>query len=344
MSGGGSVPLGNIHGSGGGRERPPGVDSDIGGQGRSETTPPPDQPHLKFRITGVRAVEHAAAPTLSFTMEIEDTSGREVFMSGLTVGIHIEPAKRAYQEQDKAKLVELFGEVHRWKTTAQRMVWSIETVLLPSFTGKTRVEVRVACNYDLELSAAKYFYSVSDGEIPLAFHFNGSIYYAADAGRLQVVQIPWDSICDFKMPIEVWSEMIDSYYPYRGWVPVHRDTLDALQRLKANRGSPTFDAAISELLANKMDTELTTATPGPSAAAHEARRAPARGHKMDLPEGMPQPGIAPPMGVSTRKPIDPPPKKPAPAKPANGSTASNGPKKPSPPAPEKPAADEGTDG
>ena len=50
------------------------------------------------------------------------------------------------------------------------------------------------------------------------------------------------------MPVSVWREMIDSYYPYRGWVPVHLDTLDALQRLKARLGAPTFDAAVTELL------------------------------------------------------------------------------------------------
>ncbi|MFN2612224.1 MAG: DUF6084 family protein [Solirubrobacterales bacterium] len=278
------APLGGLHGNGGARHpRPPGVDSDVGGQGPAETAPPPDQPHPKFTVTGVRAVDHAAAPTLAFTMEVDDPSGREVFMSGFTVGIHIEPSKRAYQEQDKAKLVELFGEPHRWSATAQRMVWTIETVLLPSFTGKTTVEVNVACNYDVELAAAKYFHSVSDGQIPLAFHFNGSIYYAGDEGRLQVIQIPWDTISDFQMPIETWKEMIDSYYPYRGWVPVHRDTLDALQRLKSQRGSPTFDAAISELLAEKTITE-----PKLTGVPEDV--------ELDLPPGMPQPGKAPPMG------------------------------------------------
>ncbi len=245
----GGAPLGNIHGNGRHR-RPPGVDSDIG-QGPAETAPPPGQPALRFAITGVRTVEHAAAPTIAFTMEVEDPAEREVFMAGLTVGVHLEPSKRAYQEQDKAKLVELFGEPHRWSTTAQRMVWSIETVLLPSFKGSTTVEIPIACSYDVELAATKYFHSVTDGEIPLAFHFNGSVYYAGDDGKLQVIQIAWDTICDFKMPIEAWREMIDSYYPYRGWVPVHRDTLEALQRLKTRTGSPTFDAAITELLAEQ---------------------------------------------------------------------------------------------
>jgi hypothetical protein len=70
------------------------------------------------------------------------------------------------------------------------MHWTSESVLLPSFTGSTTAQIEVLCNYDVELAAAKYFHSVDDGEIPLAFHFNGSVYYSSDGGRLQVVQVP----------------------------------------------------------------------------------------------------------------------------------------------------------
>jgi hypothetical protein len=131
------------------------------------------------------------------------------------------------------------------------MHWTSESLLVPSFRGRTEAEIEVLCNYDVELAAAKYFHSVTDGEVPLAFHINGSIYYSGDDDRLQVVQVPWDTSLDFAMPISVWKEMIDSYYPFRGWIPVHRDTLDALQRLKARLGAPTLDAAVTELLARE---------------------------------------------------------------------------------------------
>ena len=42
--------------------------------------------------------------------------------------------------------------------------------------------------------------------------------------------------------------MIDSYYPHRGWLPLHRETLEALRRRKVERGLPTYDAAVLELL------------------------------------------------------------------------------------------------
>ena len=116
------------------------------------------------------------------------------------------------------------------------MHWTTETVLIPSFTGSTTANIEVLCNYDVELAAAKYFHSVTDGEIPLAFHFNGSVYYSAGTAASRSSRCPGTRRANFALPLSVWTEMIDSYYPYRGWVPVHRDTLDALQRLKARSG------------------------------------------------------------------------------------------------------------
>ena len=42
--------------------------------------------------------------------------------------------------------------------------------------------------------------------------------------------------------------MIDRHYPGSGWIRVHEDTLRRLQLRKAERGLPTFDAAVAELL------------------------------------------------------------------------------------------------
>ena len=48
------------------------------------------------------------------------------------------------------------------------------------------------CTYDLELAAAKYLYSLPDGEVPLSFHFTGSVLHRGDDGQLQVVLDPVD--------------------------------------------------------------------------------------------------------------------------------------------------------
>jgi hypothetical protein len=244
-------PVEEIRSRGAPHPRPPEVEADTAERGQPETSRRADEPGLQLGITGVEAIPHAAAPTLAFALSVDDPSGREIFMAALSVQIQIEPAKRTYHAEEKAKLTELFGEPHRWSVSAQRMHWTSESLLVPSFRGSTEAEIEVLCNYDVELAAAKYFHSVTDGEVPLAFHFNGSVYYSGEDDRLQIVQVPWDTSIDFAMPVSVWKEMVDSYYPFRGWIPVHRDTLDALQRLKARLGAPTLDAAVTELLARE---------------------------------------------------------------------------------------------
>lgn len=228
--------------------RPAGVEADVGGKGPPETAPSGGQPWLRFAIADVVPVLHAAAPTLSFTLDVEDRSGGEVFMAALSVMIQIEPIKRSYEPEERERLTELFGEPHRWATSAQRMMWSTESVLVPAFRGRTTAEMQVLCNYDLELAATRYFHGVGDGEVPLAFHFNGSVYYSGEGGGLQITQIPWDTVADFRMPLSVWKSMIDAYYPYRGWLPLHRETLEALRRRKVERGLPTYDQAVLEML------------------------------------------------------------------------------------------------
>lgn len=41
---------------------------------------------------------------------------------------------------------------------------------------------------------------------------------------------------------------MDLYFPNGGWIRVRRDTLDGLQRFKAERALPTWDQAFELLL------------------------------------------------------------------------------------------------
>ena len=74
------------------------------------------------------------------------------------------------------------------------------------------------------------------------------MFYEADAGRMQVVQVPWDCNARYRMPVAAWRRAIEAHYPHRTWVPVHAETLARLQRLKLGRGLPSYDAVIDELL------------------------------------------------------------------------------------------------
>jgi hypothetical protein len=214
-----------------------------------ERSPFSGAPDPEFEVLRAEPVERAAAPTLSFTVRASDDSDRRVFAIALTAVITIEPSKRRYDEETRERLIELFGEPQRWASTTTNFRWAQADALVAAFEGSTEFELVVPCTYDLELAAAKFFHGLADGEAPLRFHFNGTVFYESDDGRMQIVQVPWDRSPRFRMPVDVWRRAIDAVYPYRAWVPVDSQTLARLQRRKAERGLPTFDAVLGELLA-----------------------------------------------------------------------------------------------
>ncbi len=199
-------------------------------------------------MLGVRAVEQAAAPTLSLTLGVSEPQGREVFAIALRTQIQFEPAQRSYAPETKALLSELFGAPERWAATTHSLVWAVADVIVPSFTGTGTFEIPVPCTYDLELAATKYLYALPDGVAPLSLHFSGSVFYPAELGRMQMTQIPWSTTAQFELPVQTWKRMIAGHYPDRGWVALSSHTLERLYRRKAEQGATTFDACVSDLL------------------------------------------------------------------------------------------------
>ena len=210
-------------------------------------------PEPDFEVLGARPIRHAAAPTLTFELDVRERSRRPVYMIALTIQVMIEPARRRYDDATRERLVELFGPPERWAVTTRSLVWCKLDVLVPAFTGSTTVDVPVACSYDLELAAAKYLHSLPDGEAPLALHFNGTIYYPGDDGGLQMLLVPWNKSIDFRMPVSVWRETIDHFYPNTAWLALHAQTLEWLQREKLRRGLPTLDGCVRQLLDEARD-------------------------------------------------------------------------------------------
>ncbi|HEX3978909.1 MAG TPA: DUF6084 family protein [Solirubrobacteraceae bacterium] len=210
-------------------------------------------PEVEFAVLGARPVKYAAAPMLALDLEVTEAHGRQVYMLALSIQLMIEPARRAYDETAHERLVELFGAPERWAVTTRSLVWSTLDVVVPAFTGRTTVTVPIACHYDLELAAAKYLHSLTDGEAPLALHFNGMVYYPAEDGGLQIVLLPWSNSIGFRMPVRVWHETIEHYYPGTAWVGLRSETLEALQRAKLARGLATLDDTVAALLGDGRD-------------------------------------------------------------------------------------------
>ncbi len=210
--------------------------------------PAPRDPRPTFTVRGARTSRLAAAPTLIFDLEVADPSERPVFTIALAVQIAIEPAQRRYDPETRERLVELLGDPGKVGAPVRTMPWAQVDVLVRPFRGSTSVAIPVPCSYDLEIAATNYFRSLADGEVPLVFHFNGSVYYEGADGRLQIVQISWEESSEYRMPISAWEEMIAAYYPNRGWVPAGAATIERLRRYKVERGLPSYEAALERLL------------------------------------------------------------------------------------------------
>ncbi len=204
-------------------------------------------PELALEVVDAAAALHVATPTLHFRLRADEPSGREVYMVALSTLIHIDPGLRSHDTESRELLVDLFGTPERWSATTTPIVWAQVDTLVPSFASTTELTVAVQCNYDLEVAATKYLYALPDGEVPLSFHFSGRIFYRGADGRLQVVMVPWVSAV-YRLPVATWRRMIDQHYPGSGYIRVQEDTLRRLQLRKAQRGLPTFDGAVAELL------------------------------------------------------------------------------------------------
>jgi Family of unknown function (DUF6084) len=204
-------------------------------------------PAPEFAVTGAAHLAFAAAPTMVFTVCATEPNGREIQSMSLSVQVMIDPARRGYDESTRERLAELFGPPASWAPSTQGLSWARVSAAVPAFRGETVFGLELQCTYDLEVAAAKYFYALADGAIPLSFHFYGTVFYPAEDGRLQMTPVPWSSSTQFLMPVSAWRAMMDEHYPGGGWIRLDASTLAALNARRAERGL-TFDILIQELL------------------------------------------------------------------------------------------------
>jgi hypothetical protein len=206
-------------------------------------------PDLKFEILSSEVKPYAVLPTISFQLRITNsTENEEVYAAALKCQVMIEALKRTYSEDSKNKLVELFGPFSRWDETLRSFFWTIINIPVPRFTDQTIVEVTIPCSEDQALAAGKYFYAVTDGDIPLNFLFSGTLFYKNVDSDLQVTMIPWEKEAVWKMPANLWQEMMNIYFPGKRWLQVKKDIYDRLVVFKAQSSFPTLETVLEFLL------------------------------------------------------------------------------------------------
>jgi hypothetical protein len=205
-------------------------------------------PDLDFGIEGAEVLEYAAVPSLLFKLRVENLEEEPIRSVSLNTQVRIAATQRHYDTAEQQRLLEVFGAPHRWGQTLRSLLWAHTTLQVPRFSGSTVVDMSIPCTYDMEVIGSKYFHALEDGEVPLEFLFSGTVFYAAEGGRLQVARISWEKEAEFRLPVRLWKETMERYFPNSAWIRLHKDAFDQLYDYKVRMGLPTWEAAVEALL------------------------------------------------------------------------------------------------
>jgi hypothetical protein len=201
---------------------------------------------LTFSCVSARPEPYGAGPTLLFRLRIEAPEGVRVHAAVLRCQLRIEPAQRRYAAAEVEMLGDLFGEPERWGTTLKPLQFAHASVAVSGFTGVTEIDLPVACTYDMEVASAKYFRALADGEIPLLLLFSGTVFTGEHGFTAEPVA--WHKEAAFRLPVTVWQDMIQEYFPGSGWLRVRDDCLTALRRYRSERALPSWEQVFEDLL------------------------------------------------------------------------------------------------
>jgi Family of unknown function (DUF6084) len=206
-------------------------------------------PDLSFKIDGAEVVKFSTTPLITFKLRVSNADPAEIIHSvALRSQIQIEVTRRRYTTEDQEKLRDLFGDADRWSQTLRNLLWTHVNVNVPPFQGSTVVDLPVPCTFDFNVGATKYFHGLGDGDVPLCMMFSGTVFYSAAEEQMQVSPISWEKETRFSMPMKVWREMMDSYYPNTAWLCLRRDIFERVYDYKVRHGIPTWEQALESML------------------------------------------------------------------------------------------------
>jgi hypothetical protein len=215
-------------------------------------------PELDFQVEKAEAVPYAVAPLLGFKLRITQTAQPgetllPIHTIVLRCQIRIEPTRRKYAAHEQDQLKDLFGEPNRWGQTLRSMLWTHANVVVPAFNDSVTVELPVPCTYDFNVATTKYFGALQDGEIPLLLLFSGTIFHEVEDAPLQIAQISWEKEASFRLPVQIWRDMMEMYYPNSAWLNLRKDIFDQLRDYKTRMAIPTWERTMEHLLASSEE-------------------------------------------------------------------------------------------
>jgi hypothetical protein len=202
----------------------------------------------RFAVLDVAAEPYAVAPQLTARLRIEETTGQRIHAIALRCQVRIEPQRRRYDEAEQNGLRGLFGDRARWVDTLKPFLWMHCNTTVQGFIGRTEADLALPCTYDLDVIGTRYLHALDAGDVPLTLLFSGTVFTRGTTG-FGVEQIPWACEARYQLPVQIWRDMIASYFPNTGWLRVDSDVLDQLAEYRARHGLTSWDETMLKLLA-----------------------------------------------------------------------------------------------
>jgi len=206
-------------------------------------------PDLNFVVQRAQVPKFSAVPMITFVLRVDNPDSVETIHSiALRCQIQLDVTRRRYTTSDQTHLRDLFGEPERWSQTLRNMLWTHASVNVPPFRALIEVELPVPCTFDFNVAATKYFHGLENGDVPLSFLFSGTVFYGHEGDQMLVSPISWEKEARFNLPVKVWREMMDVYYPNTAWLCLRRDVFERIYDYKVRHGIPTWEQALESML------------------------------------------------------------------------------------------------
>jgi Family of unknown function (DUF6084) len=207
-------------------------------------------PDLTFEVAEIAATPFAASPEMGIAVRIRNAPpGERIRSVALSCQVRIEAQRRRYEAVEEAALRELFGPPGQWERSLGPLLWAHAHVNVPAFHGEAIARLPLPCTYDLTVASARYFHALEGGSAPLLLLFSGTVFFERADGALQAAPLPWSKEARASLPVRVWKETMDAYFPGSAPLLLRRDAFEALRRYREREGLTTWEDALGRLLA-----------------------------------------------------------------------------------------------
>jgi len=188
-------------------------------------------PELKYIIEDVEPfLSVESIPSLRVSLRLTNsTPATEVRSVSLRCQVHIDAARRRYNEDERRALFNLFGTASQWPSTVRSLFFGQVTESLPGFRDVSRGTLALPCPLDLNFAAATYLTALREGDIPLAFLFSGTVFYG-EIGAVQSSPISWSNESKYRLPLAAWTNAI----PESAHGQPHQLVADVLRRARSH--------------------------------------------------------------------------------------------------------------